>query len=110
MVRIASPSGSVSSLKKLSHSTPFARNIEIYKVSNERRRECLYYLSLGHYKMGMYDGSGMDVGDGRGIPREYCVDVGEGMDGPGSGSSEIGLWSPCCWNGGAAPGGKKWRS
>lgn len=59
----------------------------------------------------MYElGSGIDEGDGTGIPPVYTVDVGEGMDGPGSGSSDIGLVSPCCWNGGAAPGGKYRRS
>ncbi|CDW98216.1 hypothetical protein, partial [Sporisorium scitamineum] len=28
---------------------------EIYRSDPPRRRECLYYLSLGHYKMGNYD-------------------------------------------------------
>lgn len=28
---------------------------EIYRAEASRRRECLYYLSLGHYKMGNYD-------------------------------------------------------
>lgn len=28
---------------------------EIYRADPPRRRECLYYLSLGHYKMGNYD-------------------------------------------------------
>jgi mitochondrial fission 1 protein len=27
---------------------------EIYRVSPERRRECLYYLALGHYKLGIF--------------------------------------------------------
>ncbi|KAI9831073.1 MAG: mitochondrial membrane protein [Phylliscum demangeonii] len=27
---------------------------EIYRASPERRRECLYYLGLGHYKLGNY--------------------------------------------------------
>ncbi|CAG8458778.1 2376_t:CDS:2 [Paraglomus occultum] len=27
---------------------------EIYNESRERRRECLYYLALGHYKVGEY--------------------------------------------------------
>lgn len=29
--------------------------IEIYRAEPARRRECLYYLALGHYKMGNYD-------------------------------------------------------
>lgn len=28
--------------------------IEIYRDSPERRRECLYYLAVGHYKLGNY--------------------------------------------------------
>ncbi|EED80915.1 predicted protein [Postia placenta Mad-698-R] len=28
---------------------------ELYRAEPSRRRECLYYLSLGHYKMGNYD-------------------------------------------------------
>ncbi|KAF8311358.1 mitochondrial fission 1 protein [Clavulina sp. PMI_390] len=28
---------------------------EIYRAEPTRRRECLYYLALGHYKMGNYD-------------------------------------------------------
>ncbi|KZT59917.1 mitochondrial fission 1 protein [Calocera cornea HHB12733] len=28
---------------------------EIYRAEPGRRRECLYYLGLGHYKMGNYD-------------------------------------------------------
>ncbi len=28
---------------------------EIYKESPERRRECLYYLALGQYKLGHYN-------------------------------------------------------
>jgi len=28
---------------------------EIYRAEPARRRECLYYLALGHYKMGNYD-------------------------------------------------------
>ncbi|KAG8835095.1 mitochondrial membrane protein [Serendipita sp. 399] len=28
---------------------------EIYKTEPKRRRECLYYLALGHYKMGNYE-------------------------------------------------------
>jgi len=28
---------------------------EIYRAEPGRRRECLYYLALGHYKMGNYD-------------------------------------------------------
>ncbi|KZT10075.1 mitochondrial fission 1 protein [Laetiporus sulphureus 93-53] len=28
---------------------------EIYKAEPARRRECLYYLALGHYKMGNYE-------------------------------------------------------
>lgn len=31
------------------------RSAEIYRSDPPRRRECLYYLSLGHYKMGNYD-------------------------------------------------------
>ncbi|KAF2435884.1 mitochondria fission 1 protein [Tothia fuscella] len=27
---------------------------EIFRASPERRRECLYYLALGHYKLGNY--------------------------------------------------------
>ena len=27
---------------------------EIFRTSPERRRECLYYLALGHYKLGNY--------------------------------------------------------
>jgi hypothetical protein len=29
--------------------------IEIYRAEPTRRRECLYYLALGHYKMGNYN-------------------------------------------------------
>lgn len=29
--------------------------VEIYRAEPTRRRECLYYLALGHYKMGNYD-------------------------------------------------------
>ena len=28
--------------------------IEIYRDSPERRRECLYFLALGHYKLANY--------------------------------------------------------
>ncbi|EIM86717.1 mitochondrial fission 1 protein [Stereum hirsutum FP-91666 SS1] len=28
---------------------------EIYRAEPQRRRECLYYLALGHYKMGNYE-------------------------------------------------------
>lgn len=28
---------------------------EIFRASPERRRECLYYLALGHYKLGNYN-------------------------------------------------------
>nr|VWO94688.1 Mitochondrial fission 1 protein [Ganoderma boninense] len=28
---------------------------EIYRAEPTRRRECLYYLALGHYKMGNYE-------------------------------------------------------
>ncbi|KAJ3541182.1 hypothetical protein NMY22_g3992 [Coprinellus aureogranulatus] len=28
---------------------------EIYRAEPTRRRECLYYLALGHYKLGNYD-------------------------------------------------------
>jgi fission 1 protein len=27
---------------------------EIFRASPERRRECLYYLAMGHYKLGDY--------------------------------------------------------
>ncbi|KZT27865.1 mitochondrial fission 1 protein [Neolentinus lepideus HHB14362 ss-1] len=30
---------------------------EIYRAEPARRRECLYYLALGHYKMGNYEDS-----------------------------------------------------
>jgi hypothetical protein len=30
-------------------------HIEIYRAEPTRRRECLYYLALGHYKMGNFD-------------------------------------------------------
>jgi len=30
---------------------------EIYRAEPQRRRECLYYLALGHYKMGNYEDS-----------------------------------------------------
>lgn len=29
--------------------------LEIYRSDPPRRRECLYYLSLGHYKMGNFE-------------------------------------------------------
>lgn len=32
-----------------------ANSAEIYRTDPPRRRECLYYLSLGHYKLGNYD-------------------------------------------------------
>ncbi|KDQ19033.1 hypothetical protein BOTBODRAFT_28520 [Botryobasidium botryosum FD-172 SS1] len=28
---------------------------DLYRADSTRRRECLYYLALGHYKMGNYD-------------------------------------------------------
>ena len=28
---------------------------ELYRAEPGRRRECLYYLALGHYKMGNYE-------------------------------------------------------
>jgi mitochondrial fission 1 protein len=28
---------------------------DIYRSEPSRRRECLYYIALGHYKMGNYD-------------------------------------------------------
>lgn len=28
---------------------------EIYRAEPARRRECLYYLALGHYKMGNFE-------------------------------------------------------
>ena len=31
------------------------RFTEIYRTEPGRRRECLYYLALGHYKMGNFD-------------------------------------------------------
>ena len=34
--------------------TPFLLT-EIYRSEPTRRRECLYYLALGHYKMGNFD-------------------------------------------------------
>jgi len=30
------------------------QSLEIHNESRERRRECLYYLALGHYKVGEY--------------------------------------------------------
>lgn len=30
-------------------------HIEIYRAESSRRRECLYYLALGHYKMGNFE-------------------------------------------------------
>ncbi len=30
-------------------------NADIYRAEPGRRRECLYYLALGHYKMGNYE-------------------------------------------------------
>lgn len=30
------------------------KKLEIFQESPERRRECLYYLALGHYKLGEY--------------------------------------------------------
>ena len=30
---------------------------EIYDQDTERRRECLYYLALGHYRLGEYSAS-----------------------------------------------------
>ena len=31
------------------------RKIEIYRAEPTRRRECLYYLALGHYKLANYE-------------------------------------------------------
>lgn len=36
-------------------STAYGDATEIYRAEPTRRRECLYYLALGHYKMGNYD-------------------------------------------------------
>ena len=33
----------------------FRAYVEIYRAEPARRRECLYYLALGHYKMGNYE-------------------------------------------------------
>lgn len=34
---------------------PQKNSTEIYRAEPTRRRECLYYLALGHYKMGNFD-------------------------------------------------------
>lgn len=40
----------------ITHTPPAVRRItEIYRSDPPRRRECLYYLSLGHFKMGNFD-------------------------------------------------------
>ena len=33
----------------------YGENKDIYRQEPGRRRECLYYLALGHYKMGNYE-------------------------------------------------------
>jgi fission 1 protein len=32
----------------------FGLLVDVYRTDSNRRRECLYYLSLGHYKLGNY--------------------------------------------------------
>ena len=34
---------------------PKSLALDIYRAEPARRRECLYYLALGHYKMGNYE-------------------------------------------------------
>lgn len=51
---------------------------DIYRAEPGRRRECLYYLALGHYKMGNYDearrfnGTSRPPGIARGYPITAC--------------------------------------
>ena len=42
-------------LTGLPHAGAKAKITEIYKESSSRRRECLYYLALGQYKLGHYN-------------------------------------------------------
>lgn len=51
-------------------------SVEIYRSEPTRRRECLYYLALGHYKMGNYE----DAKKFNGTPSllwvlHYCSDL-----------------------------------
>ena len=32
-----------------------SRRAEIYRTDPPRRRECLYFLAVGHYKLGSFD-------------------------------------------------------
>ncbi|PWN32305.1 mitochondrial fission 1 protein [Meira miltonrushii] len=47
--------GLVKSRKREDMAEGVALLTEIYRSDPPRRRECLYYLSLGHYKMGNYE-------------------------------------------------------
>lgn len=47
--------GLVKSKKREDMAEGVALLTEIYRSDPPRRRECLYYLSLGHYKMGNYE-------------------------------------------------------
>ena len=43
--------------------------LEIYRSEAGRRRECLYYLALGHYKMGNFD----EAKKFNGVCKEYIA-------------------------------------
>lgn len=53
-------------------------NVDIYRAEPGRRRECLYYLALGHYKMGNYEearrfnGTSHPLAIARGYPITAC--------------------------------------
>ncbi|GAA5947024.1 hypothetical protein JCM3765_002120 [Sporobolomyces pararoseus] len=46
--------GSVKSESKIEVSEGVGLLMEIYRQEPERRRECLYFLAVGHYKLGNY--------------------------------------------------------
>ncbi|GAA5876026.1 hypothetical protein JCM16303_006998 [Sporobolomyces ruberrimus] len=46
--------GSVKSENKVEVSEGVGLLMEIYRSEPERRRECLYFLAVGHYKLGNY--------------------------------------------------------
>lgn len=39
----------------LAHWLTTSRNADLYRAEPQRRRECLYYLALGHYKLANYE-------------------------------------------------------
>jgi fission 1 protein len=48
------PQGLIKSNERADQQTGVRLLSQIFRTSPERRRECLYYLALGHYKLGSY--------------------------------------------------------